>query len=309
MFDNSREYYNLEEVKEGLSEIFSEPVTPSMLYDYIHISKLIPYVMYSGVVYASNYRTVFYDDKPTEVSLINLPVSCTAIFKASSDNIELLSHNIAPRLGISSPLYNLETLLTYKDESIKALEELKPVGYRLYCLDDEINESSKYDLKCELKFKSRDLIQFANQIREKLEFHNIMVELNEKKEIIKKLESENKSLRLDLNKYSSDRTTKQLHSIEKKNLINSLFKGLGIAVADYIWKMDDEERVMKKRMVQEVQSILYNIQSPMLPEEFEVSKNSTIDEWLKDIAPSYANPNGRPKNKDQEEQPILYMKK
>ena len=309
MFDNAREYYNLEEVKEGLSAIFSEPVTPSMLYDYIRINKLIPYVLYSGVVYAAEHRTVFSAKKPTEVGLINMSVSCTAIFKASIDNIELLSHSIVPRIGYSSLLYTLEDLLTYKDDKMQELIDLEPIGYRLFSLDSEINENSKYELKCELKFKSRDLIQFSNQVREKLEFHNIMVELNEKKEIIKKLESENKSLKLNLNKYSSDKNTKQLHSIEKRNLINSLFKGVGIAVADYIWKMDDKEKVMKKRMVQEVQSILYNIQSPMLPEEFEVSKNSTIDEWLKDIVPSYANPNGRPKNEDQEKQPTLYMKK
>ncbi len=309
MFDNSREYYNLEEVKEGLSEIFSEPVTHSMLYDYICINKLIPYVLYSGVVYAAEYRTVFSNNRPTAVGLLNMQVSCTAVFKASIDNIELLPHSVAPRIGYSSPLYTLEDLLTYKDDSMQVLIDSEPVGYRLFSLDSEINENSKYELKCELKFRSHDLIQFANQIREKLEFHNIMVELNEKKEIIKKLESENKSLRLDLNKHSSYQTTKQLHSIEKKNLIHSLFKGVGIAIANYIWKMDDKEKVMKKRMVQEVQSILYSIQSPMLPEEFEVSKTSTIDEWLKDIAPSYANPNGRPRNKDQEEQPILYMKK
>ncbi len=34
---------DLEEVAEGLSEILNEPVTPSMLYDYISIDKLIPY--------------------------------------------------------------------------------------------------------------------------------------------------------------------------------------------------------------------------------------------------------------------------
>lgn len=110
MFDSSREYYDLEEVAAGLSEILNEPVTPSMLYDYINIDKLIPYVLYSGVVYAAQYRTEFYDDKPTEVALINVPASCKAYFKATINNIELLPHDIAPRIGYSSPLYILEDL-------------------------------------------------------------------------------------------------------------------------------------------------------------------------------------------------------
>ena len=308
MFDSSREYYDLEEVAAGLSEILNEPVTPSMLYDYINIDKLIPYVMYSGVVYAAQYRTEFYNDKPTEVALINVPASCKAYFKATINNIELLPHDIAPRIGYSSPLYTLEDLLTYKDEDMQALISLKPVGYRLFSLDSEVNEKSRYELQYVLKFKSHDLIQFANQIREKLEFNNVMVELNEKKESLKRLESENKSLRLDLNKYNSDQTTKQLHSIEKKNLINSLFKGAGIAIADYLWEMDRDKQIKKNQMVQQIKSILFKIHSPMVSEDLKVSKDDTINEWLTDVAPDYAKKGGRPK-KDSNRDIILHMKK
>ena len=308
MFDSSKEYYDLEEVIEGLSQILKEPVTPSMLYEYIHINKLIPYVLYSGIVYAAEYRTVSYDNKPIKVSLINIAVSCKAYFKASTDNIELLPHSIAPRIGYSSPLYTLEDLLTYKDEDMQALISLKPVGYRLFSLDSERNENSKYELKCVLKFKSIDLIQFSNEIRILLEFDNLMIQLNENKKTIKSLESENKSLKSKINKYDSDKVTTQLLPVEKKNLITSLFKGTGIAIADYLWKMDKNKQIKKSQMVQQVKSILFNIDSPMISKDFEVSKNDSISEWLKDIAPDYAKKGGRPK-KDDNEDIILCMKK
>lgn len=308
MFDSSKEYYDLKEVKEGLSQILNQPVTPSMLYDYIGMNKLIPYVLYSGVVYAAEHRTVFYDKKPTEVGLINMPVSCTAIFRASTDNIELLSHSIAPRIGYSSPLYTLEDLLTYKDDNMQALIILEPVGYRLFSLDSEINENSKYELKCVLKFKSRDLIQFSSQIQEHLEFHNSMIQLNKNKKTIETLENENKFLKLKISQYDSDQITMQLSPIEKKNLINSLFKGVGIAIAGYLWKMDRDEQIKKNQMVQQLKSILFNIHSPMISKDLQISKDDTINEWLTDIAPDYAKKGGRPR-KDDNKDIILYMEK
>lgn len=308
MFDSSKEFYDLEEVIEGLSQILNEPVTPSMLYDYIRFNKLIPYVLYSGVVYAAQSRTVFYDDKPPEVALINMSVSCKAYFKASTYNVELLPHGIAPKIGYSSPLYTLEDLLTYKDESMQALISLKPVGYRLFSLDSEINENSRYELKCVLKFKSIDLIQFSNEIRTLLEFDNLMIQLNENKKIIKSLKNENRSLKSKLDKYDSDKIITQLLPVEKKNLITSLFKGTGIAIADYLWKMDKNKKIKKSQMVQQVKSILFNIDSPMISKDFEISKDDSISEWLKDVAPDYAKKGGRPK-KDDNEDITLCMKK
>lgn len=308
MFDSSKEYYDLEEVTEGLSQILKEPVTPSMLYDYIHINKLIPYVLYSGVVYAAQYKTVSYDNKPVEVGLFNIGVSCKAYFKALTDNIELLPHSIAPRIGYSSPLYTLEDLLTYKDDSMQALITLKPVGYRLFSLDSEINENSKYELKCVLRFKSIDLIQFSNEIQTLIEFEYLTFQLNENKKTIKSLKNENKSLKSKINKYDSEKVTMQLLPVEKKNLINSLFKGMGISIADYIWKMDADEKVKKGEMVQQIKSILHSVKSLMIPKDFQISKDATINEWLTDIAPDYAKKNGRPK-KDDNKDIILHMKK
>lgn len=279
-----------------------------MLYDYIRINKLIPYVLYSGVVYAAQSRTVFYDNKPTEVVLINMSVSCKAYFKASIYNVELLPHGIAPKIGYSSPLYTLEDLLTYKDESMQALISLKPVGYRLFSLDSEINDNSRYELQCVLKFNSIDLIQFSNEIQTLLEFDNLMIQLNENKKTIKSLENENRSLKSKLDKYDSDKATTQLLPVEKKNLINSLFKGAGIAIADYLWEMDRDEQIKKNQMVQQLKSILFNIHSPLIPKNLQISKDDTINEWLTDIAPNYAKKGGRPK-KDDNEDIILYMKK
>lgn len=308
MFDSSREYYDLEEVTAGLSKTLNEPVTPSMLYDYISTNKLTPYVLYSGIVYAAQYRAEFYDDKPTEVALINAPVSCRAYFKASINNIELLPHNIAPRIGYSSPLYMLDDLLTYKDSDTQAIISLKPVGYRLFSLDSEINEKSRYEVECTLKFKSRELIELTNQIIQNQAYHKLKDQLKEHQKTLKHLEAENKSLKLKLDRYDSGEASIQLLPVEKKNLINSLFKGAGIAIADYLWKMDSNKQIQKNQMVQQIKSILFNIQSPLLPKDFDVSKDSTINEWLTEVAPDYAKKGGRPK-KDDDDDIILQMKK
>ncbi|WP_201574582.1 hypothetical protein [Psychrobacter sp. H8-1] len=128
------------------------------------------------------------------------------------------------------------------------------------------------------------------------------------KKTIKSLENENRSLKSKLDKYDSDKVTTQLLPVEKKNLITSLFKGTGIAIADYLWKMDKNKKIKKSQMVQQVKSILFNIDSPMISKDFEISKDDSISEWLKDVAPDYAKKGGRPK-KDDNEDITLCMKK
>lgn len=315
MFNNSKEYYNLEEVMEGLTNIIGEPVTPSMIHDYIRINKLVPYVLYSGIVFGASHRTV-YHDKPIEVGLMNARATCTAIFKASIKNIELLPYNIAPRLGDSSPLFDLEEIISDRNKAMKLLEGMQPLGYRLYFLDGHINKESKEEPNCVLKFKSHDLIKFSSDINENIELNNLIKQVETQKKNIKNLNSKIKSYEIILNNIDSDKTNEKLHPIEKKNLISSLIKAFGTATAAYLWEMDVNKKIRKGRMIEQVKSILYKVESPMLahsinPElldSIKVSGETSIDKWLKDVAPAYAKKGGRSKKND-DEVIILHLKK
>ena len=107
-----------------------------------------------------------------------------------------------------------------------------------------------------------------------------------------------------------------MHPIEKKNLISSLIKAFGIVTADYLWEMDVDKKIRKGMMIEQVKSILYKIESPMLahsinPElldSIKVSGETSIDKWLKDVAPAYAKKGGRSK-KDDDEVIVLHLKK
>lgn len=215
MFNNSQEYYDLNDITNIFSNILGEKVTPAMLHDYIRMNKLIPYVLYSGVVFGASYRAEYYN-KPIEVELINMRVYCTALFKASIENIELLPFSVAARLGDSSPLYNLEEDLSDNKMPMTILEGLQPIGYRLFYTDGEINKHHNEQVSYELKFKSRDLIQFANEIQEKLQFSDLIEKLKIEKSIRKQLEISVRSLELSLNQ-NNTRSTNQTSTPAENN--------------------------------------------------------------------------------------------
>lgn len=215
MFNNSQEYYDLNDITNIFSNILGEKVTPAMLHDYIRMNKLIPYVLYSGVVFGASYRAEYYN-KPIKVELINMRVYCTALFKASIENIELLPLSVAARLGDSSPLYNLEEDLSDDKMPMTILEGLQPIGYRLFYTDGEINKHHNEQVSYELKFKSRDLIQFANEIQEKLQFNDLIEKLKIEKSIREQLEISVRSLELSLNQ-NNTRSTNQTSTLAENN--------------------------------------------------------------------------------------------
>lgn len=99
----------------------------------------------------------------------------------------------------------------------------------------------------------------------------------------------------------------QQSNIYEKNLISSLLKGAGIAIAEYLWEMDINKQIKKGDMVKQVVSILEKIESKKLHKNFKISKDAAIDVWLREVAPDYAKKGGRPK-KDDDKNIILHIK-
>ncbi len=102
--------------------------------------------------------------------------------------------------------------------------------------------------------------------------------------------------------------TNRFSKIDEKNLINSLLKGTGIAIAEYLWEMDIEKQIRKSDMARQVASILYKVHIPNLGKNLKISKETTISDWLIGVAPLHAKKGGRPTN-DSDQDIILRMKK
>lgn len=184
-------------------------------------------------------------------------------------------------------------------------------GYVLYPSHYSGNDKIELEYQCELIFSSHDLEYILTVINRSHELPNLHNSLKNANRIISQKNKEIETLRKQLEKSQSKQDqygTKGISPIEKTNLINSLFKGAGIAIADYLWEMDRDEQIKKNQMVQQLKSILFNIHSPLIPKNLQISKDDTINEWLTDIAPNYAKKGGRPK-KDDNGDIILYMKK
>lgn len=90
--------------------------------------------------------------------------------------------------------------------------------------------------------------------------------------------------------------------LDKYNLDREIFRETSKAIAEYLWSMDNNESIRTGDMAQQVMSILYKINSDLVPEE------KTLRSWLTQVAPHYAKTPGRSSNNESHEI-TLTMKK
>lgn len=257
------------------------------------------------IYYVKKLLSSFQDQYASKVE--NSLLYTSGLFKLSPSNISHSQLGIKVSLGKEKPIS--KAIEFYLNNP--GLNDDEIMGYLLHSAENSLNDKLKLKHEYKLLFARNDLLYILTIINDSHLVPSLEIEVSSKNRIINEKDKEIKLLKKELDKLRSEQRqsdTKEISSLEKKNIVNSLFKGIGIAIADYIWQMDENKKIKKSQMVQQLKSILFNVNSPILPNDFQISKDTTIDEWLKDIAPDYAKKNGRPK-KDDNEDIILYMKK
>lgn len=142
-------------------------------------------------------------------------------------------------------------------------------------------------------------------------YNELQDKLNEARNIISILTDEKTSLNNRLTELNQQLEQAQLNQpiaqnselngFNKVNAERTQLKQMGRSLAKYVWSMDISKGITTGEMIQQVKTVLSNIDS-VLP------KDETIRNWLKDIAPDYAKAGGRPP-KDTPTEISLIMKK
>lgn len=285
-------------IKKDISKLEIGDLTSSLSYD--STTKLNDIIYYVKKLLSS-----FQDQYAIKV--VGSPLHTSGLFKLSPLNISHSQLGIELVFGKERPISKgVEFYLNDQE-----LSDDEIMGYLLHPTNNSLDNELDSELGNKLLFARNDLLYILTIIDDSHLVPNLKEEVSSKNRIINEKDKEIKSLKKELNKLRSEQhqgDTTEISSLEKKNLINSLLKGTGIAIADYLWKMDKEKQIKKNQMVQQLKYILFNVHSPMISGDLQISKDDTINEWLKDTAPDYAKKGGRPR-KDDSKDIILYMKK
>lgn len=95
--------------------------------------------------------------------------------------------------------------------------------------------------------------------------------------------------------------TSELKGLHKVNAERTQLMQMGKSLAKYVWSMDISKGITTGDMIQQVKSVLVDIDN-------DLPTDVTIRNWLKDIAPDYAKTGGRPPKDAPTEIPLIMKK-
>lgn len=200
--------------------------------------------------------------------------------------------------GIAGVSYSDELLTAIKNEqisTIEASEYLRPYWH----IEDLLNLINLGD---DIQKQITDAFEQANKnthIRKKPLLTN---DIDHLKDQVFNLQQEIKQLEKQLEVFTeeSNSNNRQTRGLDEINSRRTDLRKVAVAIANYLWGLDEQHLIRTGDMVQQVKSILYTADISKVP------KDDTVRDWLSKVAPAYAKVQGR-KSKDTPDKITLIM--
>lgn len=188
-----KDFYSFKDFITVFNEEVGEDIDANDMYDRIKTGKTTPYLDYKGAVHLTKNGVVL-DGIDYAAHLYEEDFYISAIFKLSYESVILSEFGLEAILGVGKPVAHIRRLY---ETNNKKLVNTDTIGYCLYNKLAKINKKyEKSSLKCELIFKSEELLDIISEHIDKQRSLKLKTKLTEAEKTIEDMNRTNNLLEI-----------------------------------------------------------------------------------------------------------------